>query len=76
MKEASSAGEQLAEDNQLSYRNDESGALLGRSPLLFLLIGLIDLPMPEKTHRRSSRIDRWTRFLLKLLRRSIAQCRM
>ena len=39
-------------------------------------IGLIDLPMPEKTHCRSSRIYPWIRFLLELLRRPIAQCRM
>jgi hypothetical protein len=49
------------------------GAALGSLPAtVYSHIGLIDLPMPEKTHRRSSRIYLWTRFLLELLRRPIA----
>src|SRR6267154_2754666 len=53
------------------------GAAGGSLPASFAsLIGLIDLPMPEKTQRCSSRIHRCTRLPLELFWRPIAQRRM
>jgi hypothetical protein len=53
------------------------GAAVRSFPIFdFSLVGPKDLLMPEKTHRRCGRIDRWPGCLLELLRRTVAQRRM
>src|SRR5258708_12205147 len=53
------------------------GAAVGSLPVsVVLLIGPIDLPMPEKTHCRCGTIRLRTGISLELFRRTIAQRRM